>query len=114
MRTQQPPPPLSLWGPFLLRVPLVNRTHETPKLLYPPPLVVPHSLSFPRGGVGDRHLANPKIFVAAHCVVVWVTVLWDTATCIPCTHGGTFCLFSLKWNLTAQPCFPLGPDKCDG
>ena len=22
------------------------------------------------GGVGDRHLVNPKIFVAAHCVVV--------------------------------------------
>ena len=73
-----------------------------------PPLVVP------QGGVGDRHLVNPKFFVAAHCVVVWVTVLWGTATCIPCTHGGTFCLLSLKWNLTAQPCFPLGPDKCDG
>ena len=35
-----------------------------------PPLVVPHPLSFPRGGVGDRHLVNPKIFVAAHCVFV--------------------------------------------
>ena len=65
-----------------------------------PPLIVP------QGGVGDRHLVNPKFFVAAHCVVVWVTVLWGTATCIPCTHGGTFCLLSLKWNLTAQPCFP--------
>ena len=49
-----------------------------------------------------------EFFVAAHCVVVWVTVLWGTATCIPCTHGGTFCLLSLKWNLTAQPCFPPG------
>ena len=74
----------------------------------PPPLVVPHPLSFPKGGVGDRHLVNPKFFVAAHCVVVWVTVLWGTATCIPCTHGGTFCLLSLKGNLTAQPCFSLG------
>ena len=35
-----------------------------------PPLVVP-----PGAGAGDRHLVNPKFFVAAHCVVVWVTVL---------------------------------------
>ena len=26
--------------------------------------------------MGDRHLVNPKFFVPAHCVVVWVTVLW--------------------------------------
>ena len=25
-----------------------------------PPFVVPRPLSFPRGGVGDRHLVNPK------------------------------------------------------
>ena len=56
----------------------------------------------------NRHLVNTKFFVAAHCVVVWVTVLWGTATCIPCTHGRTFCSLSLKWNLTAQPCSPLG------
>ena len=64
----------------------------------PPPLVVPHPLSSPggRGGLGDRHLVNPKFFVAAHCVVVWVTVLWGTATCILCTHGRTFCSFSLN------------------
>ena len=89
----------------------------------PPPFVVPHPLSFPGGGggggrrnvgqgVGDRHLVNPKFFVAAHCVVVWVTVLWGTATCIPCTHGRTFCSLSLKWNLIAQPCFPLGQVSC--
>ena len=36
----------------------------------PPPLVVPHPLSFPRGGVGDRHVLNPQFFGAAHCVVV--------------------------------------------
>ena len=71
---------------------------------YPPPLVVPRG----GGGVGDRHLVNPKFFVAAHCVVVWVTVLWGTTTCIPCTHGRTFCSLSLKWKLIAQPCFPLG------
>ena len=74
---------------------------------YPPPPCRSPPLVVPQGGVGDRHLANPKIFVAAHCVVVWVTVLWGTATCIPCTHDGTFCLLSLKWNLKAQPCFPL-------
>ena len=55
-----------------------------------PPLVVP------RGGLGDRHLVNPKFFVTAHCVVVWVTVLWGTATCILCTHGRTFCSLSLN------------------
>ena len=59
------------------------------------------------GGTGDRHLVNPKFFVVAHCVVVWVTVLWGTATCIPCTHGRKFCSLSLKWNLTAQPFSPL-------
>ena len=81
-------------------------------LVPPPPLSFPTPCRSPGGG--GRHLVNPKFFVAAHCVVVWVTVLWGTATCIPCTHGGAFCLVSLKWNLTAQPCFPLGPDKCDG
>ena len=76
---------------------------------YPPhPLSFPTPCRSPGGGLGVRHLVNPKTFVVAHCVVVWVTVLWGTATCIPCTHGGTFCLPSLKWNLTAQPCFPLG------
>ena len=68
-----------------------------PLLCRSPPLVLS------QGWVGDRQLVNPNFFVAAHCVVVWVTVLWGTATCIPCTHGGTFCLLSLKWNLTAQP-----------
>ena len=76
---------------------------------YPPPLVVPPPLSFPGGGGGGGpSLGQPKFFVAAHCVVVWVTVLWGTTTCIPCTHGRTFCSLSLKWNLMAQPCFPLG------
>ena len=67
-----------------------------PFLPPPPPLVVPHPLSFPGGGLGDRHLVNPKFFVTAHCVVVWVTVLWGTATCILCTHGRTFCSLSLN------------------
>ena len=44
----------------------------------PPPLSFPTPCRSPGGGgggVGDRHLVNPKFFVAAHCVVVWVTVL---------------------------------------
>ena len=72
---------------------------STPPLPCPSPPTV-----LPRGG-GGRHLVN------AHCVVVWVTVFRGTATCIPCTHGRTFCSLSLKWNLTAQPCFPW--DKCN-
>ena len=40
-----------------------------------PPLVVPHPLSFPGGGLGDRHLVNPKSslcccvgdYVVGHC-----------------------------------------------
>ena len=75
---------------------------------YPPPPCPSPPLVLPQAGVGDCHLVNPKFFVAAHCVVVWVIVLWGSATCIPCTHGRTFGSLSLKWNLTAQPCFPLG------
>ena len=74
-------------------------------LLPPPPLSFPTPCRSPGGG---DHLVNPNFFVAAHCVVVWVAVLWGTTTCIPCTHGRTFCSLSLKWNLTTQPCFPLG------
>ena len=73
--------------------------------LPPPPWSLPTPSCSPGGG---GHLVNPKFFVAAHCVVVWVTVLWGIATCVPCTHGRTFCSLSLKWNLTTQPCFPLG------
>ena len=62
----------------------------------PPPLCRSPPLVVPRGGLGDRHLVNPKFFVTAHCVVVWVTVLWGTATCILCTHGRTFCSLSLN------------------
>ena len=38
----------------------------------PPPLSFPTPCRSPGGGggLGDRHLVNPKFFVAAHCVVV--------------------------------------------
>ena len=74
------------------------------------PLVVPHPLSFPGGGGGGGgpSLGQPKIFRCGSLCCYWVTVLWGTTTCIPCTHGRTFCSLSLKWNLIAQPCFPLG------
>ena len=77
----------------------MSRRHQVGYIIfmYPPPLVVPHPLSFLGGGGGGRHLVNPKFFVAAHCVVVWVTVLWGTAACILCTHGRTFCSLSLNW-----------------
>ena len=106
-----PPPPLSF--PELCGDDHAPVTRGRMRAQYPsphgpcrfPPLVVPRGGG---GGLGDRHLVNPKFFVAAHCVVVWVAVLWATTTCIPCTHGRTCCSLSLKWNLTTQPCFPLG------
>ena len=55
-----------------------NIVNGTPSPCCSPPLVVPRG-----GGGGDRHLVNPKFFVVAHCVVVWVTLLWGTTTCIP-------------------------------
>ena len=42
--------------------------------LLPPPLVLPHPLSFPRGG-GGRHLVNTKFFVTSHCVGVGDSVV---------------------------------------
>ena len=39
----------------------------------PPPLSCPTPCPSPEGG--GRRLVNTKIFVSAHCVVVWVTVL---------------------------------------
>ena len=84
----------------------VTRGRMRAQFPLPHGLVFPHPLSFPGGGVGDRHLVNPKFFVTAQCVVVWV--LWGSATLIPCTHSRTFCSLPLKWNLTAQPCSPLG------
>ena len=94
-RTHSAPPPESF---------AVGKNNISLEVPPPTPLSFPIPGCSPGGGVvGDRHLVNPKFFVAAHCVVMWVTVLWGTATCIPCTHGRTFCSLPLKWNLTAQP-----------
>ena len=80
---------MTSWSATLVGCNEVSRTRVPPPSCRSPPFVVP------RGGGVDCHLVNPKFFVAAHCVVVWVTVLWGTATCIPCTHGRT-CSLSLK------------------
>ena len=88
-----PPPNLAACAPRGVCTPL--------PLCRSPPLVVPGGGGGGAGGLSGP-MVNPKFFVAAYCVVVWVTVLWGTVTCIPCTHGRTFCSLSLKWNLTTQ------------
>ena len=89
--------------------PQANTANHQGLMPPPPPMSFPTPCPYPGGGgLGDRHLVTPNFFVAAHYVVVWVIVLWGTATCILCTHGRTFCSLSLKWIFTAQPCFPLG------
>ena len=40
------------------------------RIVPPPPPCPSPPLVLPQGGLGDRHLLKPKIFVAAHCVVV--------------------------------------------
>ena len=69
---------------------------------YPPPLVLPHPLSFPRGGVGDRHLLNPKFFVAARCVVVAKQPPKSAAQSIPVESGEHVQDFKVKWSRTKK------------
>jgi len=47
-------------------------------------------------GGGAASLGETQNFVPGHCVILSVSVLWGTASCI------------LKWNLAAEPCLPLG------
>ena len=71
----------------------------------PPPLSFPtpcHS----RGG-GGRHLVNPKFFVAAHCVAVWVAPTMKAkapskgaAQSIPVESGEHVQEFKVKWSRT--------------
>ena len=68
----------------------------------PPPLVLPLPLSFPRGGWGDRHLLNPKFFVAAHCVVVAKPPPKSAAQSIPVESGEHMQEFKVKWSRTKK------------
>ena len=75
---------------------------------YPhPPVSFPSPCRSPGGGGGGVTWSTQNISLRL-LVLLWVAVLWGTTTCIPCTHGRTFCSLSLKWNLTTQPCLPLG------
>ena len=62
----------------------------------PPPLVLP------QGGVGDRHLLNPKFFVAAHCVVVAKPPPKSAAQSIPVESGEHVQEFKVKWSRTKK------------
>ena len=61
-----------------------------------PPLVLP------QGGVGDRHLLNPKIFIAAHCVVVAKPPPKSAAQSIPVESGEHVQEFKVKWSRTKK------------
>ena len=50
------------------------------------------------GGVGDRHLLNPKFFVAAHCVVVAQPPPKSAAQSIPVESGEHVQEFKVKWS----------------
>ena len=60
---------------------------------YPPPL------SFPRGG---GSLAQPKIFVAAHCVVVAKPPPKSAAQSLPVESGEHVQEFKVKWSRTKK------------
>ena len=64
---------------------VTNTTHTTDHT--PPPLSFPTPCPSPGGGVGDRHLLNPKFFVAAHCVVVAKPPPKTAAQSIPVESG---------------------------
>mmetsp|Transcript_1556 Transcript_1556/g.2962 ORF Transcript_1556/g.2962 Transcript_1556/m.2962 type:complete len:82 (-) Transcript_1556:201-446(-) len=56
----------------------------------------------PQGGVGDRHLLNPKFFVAAHCVVVAKPPPKSAAQSIPVESGEHVQEFKVKWSRTKK------------
>ena len=58
-----------------------------------PPLVVPGG-----GGVGNRHLRNPKFSVAAHCVDVAKPPPKSAAPSIPVESGEHVQEFKVKWS----------------
>ena len=61
----------------------------------PPPCPSP-------GGLGDRHLLNPKFFVAAHCVVVAKPPPKSDAQSIPVESGEHVQEFKVKWSRTKK------------
>ena len=59
--------------------------------------------------MGDCHLVNPKFFVAAHCVVVWVAPtkkakppLKSASQSIPVESGEHAQEFKVKWSGTKK------------
>ena len=76
----------------------------------PPPLVVPHPLSFPGGGggAGGPSLGRPKIFrYGSLCCCVGDCVV-GYCHLYPLYSWEDILLTFAEWNLTAQPCFSLG------
>ena len=62
-----------------------------------PPLSFPTPCPSP-GGVGDRHLLNPKFFVAGHCAVVAKPPPKSAAQSIPVESGEHVHEFMVKWS----------------
>ena len=67
----------------------------------PPPRPSP-ALVLPHWVVGDRHLLNPKFFVAAHCVVVAKPPPKSAAQSIPVESGEHVQEFKVKWSRTKK------------
>ena len=68
----------------------------------PPPPCPSPPLVLPQGGVGDRHLLNPKFFVAARCVVVAKPPPKSAAQSIPVESGKHVQEFKVKWSRTKK------------
>ena len=68
----------------------------------PPPPCPSPPLVPPQGGMGDRHLLNPKFFVAAHCVVVAKPPPKKAAQSIPVETGEHEQEFKVKWSRTKK------------
>ena len=66
----------------------------------PPPLVLPHPLSFQGGG--GPSLAQPKFFVAAHCVVVAKPPPKSAAQSILVESGEHVQELKVKWSRTKK------------
>ena len=81
------------------RGPLTNRMGQVLEA-FPPPCPSP-AVVLPQGG-GGGHLLNPKIFVAAHCVVVAKPPPKSAAQSIPVESGEHVQEFKVKWSRTKK------------